>query len=496
MKKRTAFIFYILFFSCVTASFSANPDQGSAFLLPQYSKVISLDFKDADIKDVLKVFSKKIGSNFILSSQVKSVNVTVLLNDVPVEVALDKVLTANDLKFQYDARSNIFFVTPQQAQVKKTATHVYPLKYATLPGAKLLSTISITDPNGGSSSSGTTASGTATSSGGDIVTALQSIIGEGGKIATDLRTNSLIITALEENFPVIESVIAKLDVSIPQVLIQVEMIDVSKGALQQMGVKYGTTFYNIQGLGGNDFLWPLSQKDALNNGAAKTTYTRGVMTGQAFSAALEFLTTKTDSKTLARPRLLTLNNETAQIQIATNQVIGVNSTNSGQGSTQVTTSTAERYETGVVLTVTPQVNLLSGEIMMAVSPKDIEVRDSAFTGFKDPETRGAKVMMRVRDGETIVLGGLLRSEKGVTSTKVPLLGDIPVLGRLFRHKQQNVTDRELVIFITPHILLPDAGDQSSKNFRVNTLDRETSGPQRSDAIQSDLDRADERMGYR
>ena len=219
------------------------------------------------------------------------------------------------------------------------------------------------------------------------------------------------------------------------------------------------------------------------------------MNGQAFSAALQFLTTKTDTMTLARPRLLTLNNETAQIQISTNEVIGVTSTNSGSGTTLVTTNTAERYETGVILTVTPQINLLSGEIMIAVSPKVIEVRDSAFAGFKDPETRGAKVMMRVRDGETFVLGGLLRAVNNTTSTKVPILGDIPIMGRLFRHKSVSTTDRELVIFITPHILSSDAGYQANKNAVVNAQDRETSGPQRSDTIQMELDRADERAGY-
>ena len=111
-------------------------------------------------------------------------------------------------------------------------------------------------------------------------------------------------------------------------------------------------------------------------------------------------------------------------------------------------------ETGVILTVTPQVNLLSGDILMAVSPKVIEVKPSLIIGttttFMDPETRGAKVVMRVHDGETIALGGLLGTVKETTITKIPILGDIPFLGRAFRHKKQNDSARELVIFITPH----------------------------------------------
>ncbi len=89
----------------------------------------------------------------------------------------------------------------------------------------------------------------------------------------------------------------------------------------------------------------------------------------------------------------------------------------------------------------------------------------------------------------------MRAVNNTTSTKVPILGDIPIMGRLFRHKSVSTTDRELVIFITPHILSSDAGYQANKNAVVNAQDRETSGPQRSDTIQMELDRADERAGY-
>jgi type II secretory pathway component GspD/PulD (secretin) len=116
-------------------------------------------------------------------------------------------------------------------------------------------------------------------------------------------------------------------------------------------------------------------------------------------------------------------------------------------------------ETGVFLTVTPQVNLLTDEITLAVEPKVIEAKQGGtFQGysFKDPEERGVKSILRVKSGDTIFIGGLLRREDVNIVTKVPILGEIPILGMAFRHKDKTGNDRELVVFITPTILGPSA----------------------------------------
>jgi type II secretory pathway component GspD/PulD (secretin) len=107
------------------------------------------------------------------------------------------------------------------------------------------------------------------------------------------------------------------------------------------------------------------------------------------------------------------------------------------------------------LTVTPQADLETREILMAVYPKVIQSRTGATFGsatFKDAEERGTKSFLRVKDGQTIILGGLLRNDDANTITKVPFLGDIPFLGAAFKHKNKAGTRRELIIFLTPHIL--------------------------------------------
>lgn len=105
--------------------------------------------------------------------------------------------------------------------------------------------------------------------------------------------------------------------------------------------------------------------------------------------------------------------------------------------------------------VTPQANLTTKEITMAIAPKVIQARTGATfenQTFKDPEERGSQQILKVKAGETIVIGGLLRTDDSETVTKLPILGDIPFVGRLFRHTNTSNLERELLIFITPTIV--------------------------------------------
>jgi type II secretory pathway component GspD/PulD (secretin) len=466
MTRKISFVLFLaalfLMMGYIMPGLCAEHGGDAAFILPQYSKRISLDFKNADLKDVLKAFSKQIGANFILSDKVKATALTLFLENVPVEDALSKILVANGLTYEYDAASNIFMVYPFDPVIKEMIiTRVYPLKNATVPSSKLFKTLNM---DGAAS----------TSSGSGILEPLQSVITKGGKIAEDARTNSLIITDVETNFPQIEELLAKLDVPISQVLIEVEMLDVLKSTTDLLGVKFGKEFFQVSG-GSATSYFPFDSSNVVEKYAGKDTFSAGSMGAVNMSAVLEFLTTQTDTKNLARPRLLTLDNQTAQIKISTDEAVGVLSTaTSTGGSTGSTVDQAERVKTGVFLTVTPQVNLLSGDITLAVSPKVIEAttgQQFGATTFKDPEERGANVILKVRAGETIILGGLLRKKNEKTITKFPLLGDIPFLGRLFRHDNTTGKDRELLIFIT-RILLMVMGWRSILRGLRSILSRE------------------------
>ncbi len=421
-----------------------------------------MDFKDAALSDVLKIFSQQSGMNFIAASELNNKKVTLFFENIPVEEALDKILSANSLAYEAQPGSDIFVVKTLVAKDQSIITRVYPLKYASVPSSKINSTMSIStggsSSSSGSSSGSSSASGTSSSPSG-IVAALKDVLSPNGKLMEDPRTNSLIITDMESQFATIESMIARLDVPVPQILIEVEMLDVSKNTADLIGVKYSDTALTLTG-GKRVTFYPWDWNFLKNKGfvldPALFEYTGGSLDASTMKMIVQFLETQTDTKNLARPRVVTLNNQTAQIKITTNEAIGVTtSTQSTGGATGQTTVEAERVETGVSLLVTPQANLATGEITMAIVPKVTQARDGGtFAGqtFKDPEERGSQQLMKVKNGETIVIGGLLRTDESQTITKLPVLGDLPLIGRAFRHTDKTKSERELLIFITPSII--------------------------------------------
>ncbi|MDO8801781.1 secretin N-terminal domain-containing protein [Phenylobacterium sp.] len=461
------------------------------------SRKVSMDFKDAALMDVLKIFSQQSGMNFITAQDVSARKVTLFMENIPVKDALDKILDANDLTYAMDPDSDVFIVRSKPSSKGETVTRVYPLKYASVPSSKIKNTISITNNSLSSSLGGSSAivasapssfgssGASASSSSGGIFAAVKAVLSKSGTLVEDARTNSLIVTDVESQFGLIEETIAKLDVPVPQILIEVEMLDVSKTTSDLMGVKFGNSPFSFKGPSKDTFI-PFDQREVLNEGGT-VAYTAGTISTVGMTAVVNFLRTRLDTRNLARPRLLTLNNETAEIKISTNEAVGISSITASSQSTSTQTQQAERVQTGVFLTVTPQANLLTREILMAVYPKVIQARTGATFGtqtFKDPEERGSQSILKVHDGETIIIGGLLRRDDSNTITKLPILGDIPFLGMAFRHKDKSNTERELIIFMTPHII--DENNKQKLLFAPEVPGKGTFSLDRIDTMNKEL----------
>ncbi len=476
------------------------------------SKKISMDFKNALLNDVLKIFSQQSGLNFIATNDISEKTVNLYLDQVPVEEALERILSANDLTYEIKAGSNVFVVKALDKPAKHLMTRVYHLKHATVPSSKLNSTLSGFDSGGGSDSGGGGEEGgesgggesggaegesggsSGGSSGGGLVDAVSAILTGDGKIVEDPRTNSLIITDIPSMFPMIEQTIARLDTRNPQILIEAEMLDISKNATDELGAKFGKEAVNFHGAS-KQSVFPFDSGSVLrSHDFATPKYTASKISFENLNFVVEFLRKQTDTRNLARPRILTLNNETAEINIKTDETIGVTTTadSSGDGTSSLETVEAERAETGVTLKVTPQANIETREIIMAIEPKVIQARAvssefEVFGAFKDPEERGAKAILRVRDGDTIVIGGLLRTDINQTKTKVPLVSRVPILGMAFRHKNKTEIQRELIIFITPHILDEAVALHSQSSDSFQKIVREQDIPNKKlDQINKDL----------
>lgn len=520
MKALYRVSFFVLIFSVAAFIAELSADVSESFNDSDSKITISLDFKDASLKDILKLFSMQSGLNFISSENVQDRKVTLFMDKVPLEKAMDKLFRANNLTYELDKNSRIFIVKDLGKPEAETITKVFYLKFASVSSSSLLGELGnsvSSGTTGGKSGSKSSSSSSSSSSqegrwkvadSAGITSVVTKLLSKDGIVIEDYRTNSLIVMDTPKRIDVIGKTIAAIDVPVPQVMLEVEMLDVSKGLVDRMGIKYN---------GGNPFTMSLSDmvrytkfpwaalipKGESVNKADGTNfpgmYVPTTLTLDSVSILVDFLKTQTDTKSLARPRILTLNNETAEIKITTNETIGINSTVS-TGAASVTAFTAERTETGVHLRVTPQINLETGEVTMFIVPTVKDTNTSTFptgdsgilasTFFKDPEERSTKSVIRVKDGETIIMGGLIRHDKSETITKVPFFSDIPLMGRFFKHRsREKDRERELLVFITPKIIKDGSImlAQAKKSIIPEREQSIVSGYDRSSSIGSSLD---------
>jgi type IV pilus assembly protein PilQ len=471
LKFALSFLVFSLGFLITEKGYVQSDEEEYPFLdAGKASSVISMDFKDASLKDILKAFSIQSGVNFIASQDIEDRTVTLYLDEVSVREAMDSLFKANNLDYEYVEEAKIILVKKAEPKIK-TITKLFPLKYAHVSLSPLRDEIesSLQEAEQGKGGEG---EGEEEEEFG-ITAVIEKLLSEYGSLIEDVRTNTLIITDLPNRFPVIEQTIKELDISVPQVMLEVEMLDVNKNLVDKLGFDLGNNPFTfiIPDHGGRltkFFFGDLDKRSAQLN----TTGIEGsLVLGSTYAGLLDFLSQETDTKFLARPRILTLNNETAEIKIEKNELIGLEPEFGGEYGSTVTGYETEREITGISLRVTPQINADTGEITMFIRPKVAEASASAIqpetplqgqTEYQDVEERTTKTLVKVLDGETVIVGGLIHNESNVTINKVPILGDIPIIGTLFRHKHKSKdSERELIVFITPHII-EDASQKLAK----------------------------------
>ncbi len=459
---------------------------------------VSIRVSNVPISAFLNSITTQAKINFIMSEEFANKKVTASLTRVTVREALDTLLRVHGLAYQRIGKSDSYVVTKRSSDAPDTITKIYTLSYISLQGigsaqSELNSIMPQDVSSGGSSSSsmdtglstggmaGT--SGTDSYSGGAEITAIvKSMLSPVGKIAVDPRTNKLIITDVAEVFPQVENILAELDIKPPQILIEAQIVEVSKTSGLSLGFEYGgdggtlvtmtgpsrvVDFDYIKGNGvkGWNFIFPT--KDQINSDSgsgeggsdssssssdSEASDEGGLLDFGAFNIVLKSLLTRGEAKYLGKPKVVTLNNKTATITTSTDATVGQTMSQSGSGSGEgMTTTSAERKRVGLTLQVTPQVNR-EGYVTLYVQPSYSDVVSSGFDFSKDTTTRAASTLVRVKNGQTVVIGGLLTSRETDQTRKVPLLGDIPILGWLFTSKTKSKNTTDLVIFITPTIL--------------------------------------------
>ncbi|MBI3323523.1 MAG: type II secretion system protein GspD [Candidatus Omnitrophica bacterium] len=430
---------------------------------------ISMDVTGAYLEDVLKVLSRQAGMNFVASEDVRDKKVTLFFDQVPIFDALGTILKAHHLALKPEEGKNLFLVTESGSPKIATVTRVFQLKFArVLPSAgelftnfgftgSLIKQIFSSDESTAATSSATTTTGTppggVAPEPGGIVLIVKALLTEHGSVVPDPRTNSLIVTDVPEVVEVVAETIARLDVRPKQVYIEAEILEVTLDTLRRIGLEYGSSDGQVLSYGGlkRTSFFPFSL--GLFDGATQS-HTLGTLT--LFSDAsivFKLLSTESDVKFLARPRLLTLSGEVAEIRIISEAVTGTTSTS--QTDTGSITSAPERTTVGTILRVTPLVND-DKYVTMVIEPEVSRVlQSSSFSNFLDPNRRLARTTVMAPNAGTVMIAGLISSENTNSNRRVPGLGDLPLVGLPFKRSTTERKNTEILLFITPHILEDD-----------------------------------------
>jgi len=285
---------------------------------------------------------------------------------------------------------------------------------------------------------------------------LSTDMGDGFAIVPDERTNSIVCVGTQDFLAEVEELLANLDRPIPQVSIEAVVVELTENAANDIGLRWGDT---SQSLG--VFTGDITQNVTKTSGSPTVTKVTTNLNFKTLTADLRLLETKGEANILANPRVTTLNNNPATIRITSNIPIAPVVTTTSTGATGTTTTQYEFRDIGIVLVATPHVND-EGLITLDVSPQVIAAKKSDFfTDAVETSERSTLTRVMAKDGEIIVIGGLLNTEQLKSSTRVPVLGHI--LPFLFSNRVRQTKKTDLVIFLSPKILsIEEAGEVAAK----------------------------------
>jgi len=383
---------------------------------PISQDMISLDFVDADIGEVIRFFALKTEMNLVLADDVKG-EVTIHLHNVPFDEALKTVLEQKGL-IGIQHSENVIKILDKS----KMPTYRKTFSLQNVNATEFKDTID------------------------------KALTGEEKKYTTvgvaDV-TNALIITSTAEGIEKLSRLIEELDIKKPQIRIAARImeVDITKGVDLGIDWTMTKTFAGSGQIGDTTVTGNVEDMASpFSFGTAGTLNIATIISGADLDITLKALAKKTDTRTLSNPTLVVENNRPAHIHVG-DSIPYKETLVTAAGATETT----KQLEIGTTLDVTPAVSPTGNQISL-----DVNVAVKDFVGFTDagPQTtdREAKTKVTIREGQTVVVGGLVSETAKGTAYQVPVLGDIPILGYLFKKKETQKRTLELLIFLTPHVV--------------------------------------------
>lgn len=392
-------------------------------------KRVYIDVNDVPIDTVIRQLAEQADLDIIKSPRVSG-SVTVTLTDVPLEEALDNILAVHDCTYVLTGNMMRIMTTAEMIEKpEQVVTKTFEIVYVDVK---------------------------------EVVDALGKFMSPVGSVSSIKGTSHIIVTDTESKVREISALLAKIDRITPQILVEARIYDITSRDKLDLGVQWvagrNTTYAATDTLGANPTAGRINPflKSGFSAPTTKTsTGTEGILRFGLLTdsididAQLRAEQEITEAKLLANPRIMVVDNETALFDIVTEHPYVERTISEG-----TVTETVKFKEVGVKLEVTPQITR-DGMLRLHIMPEfGVFVERVTVSSSDVPvvDTRKVDTIALIKDGQTVVLGGMRKKETSKEVNKVPLLGDIPLLGALFRFEGEDTNITELVVFITPRIV--------------------------------------------
>lgn len=417
-------------------------------------KKISLDFQDIEVRRVLQLLADFTGINMVASDTVQG-NITLRLKDVPWDQALDIIMKTKNLDKRRNG--NVIWIAPvaelikseeDEAKAIAQSIKLAPIQtdYIQLSYAKSADVLKLLEDS--RDSKGSESNRTA----GSESLALESLLSARGSAVSDSRTNTLIINDTQQNIDKIRRMIDLLDVAVKQVMVEARIVTASTDFSRELGIKWSAK----KEAGNNSPTWGGDFQPSFDLGVDLATSTAGtfnfgLLKISDYMLNLELTALQADGhgEVLSAPKVLTGDKQKAYILRGTEIPYQTWSATEGLKT--------EFRAANLKLEVTPSITP-DGKVQMALMVEKDSIGDITNDGIAI-DTSELQTNVLVADGETVVLGGIFDDVKRNDYQKVPFLGDLPVVGNLFKNNTKTTMQTELLIFVTPRIV----NDSVSRN---------------------------------
>jgi len=399
--------------------------------------VVSLSADSTSVNEILEILAKRSGLNIITSPEVQSRKITIHLSDTPFDEAFNLVVRAAGLGFERVGSSILVADPGRLAAPTGQISRVFDLQFA--KAVEVKSMLEVLTKN----------------------------------VSANERDNRLVVRGTQSQLEEAERIIAEIDRKPTQVYLEAKLVEVDTNNLLEAGIDWEklTKWSTIMTEGDPGF----SSPDAMPSDIGYQRIGQGggfYRQNEALELAVDALITDGSAKLLANSKVVTLDGEPAEIFAGETIPVVISSLQSSAAAGVFQTVQLEKIDVGVRLNITPRVSE-DGYITTLVEPEVSRILRYLGPDGDLPQTstRRAQTLVRVRDGQTIYLGGLLSDEKRETVKRLPLLGQIPFIGRLFSHTKVETVNLDLLIEITPR-LVGDEGLQQPRSDELRKLEGE------------------------